>query len=131
LAQPLGQELQTYVGGTVLRIDRTEDLPNAFGGRDIWGGKRPKGAVELKYLGLGEEGTIKLRVVSTDIETNENWRRRLGRQGYATSSTDSVDFEHERSRPFSMEGFEITFLDAQPSSLTFRVTRARTPAPEG
>ena len=121
LEQPVGQELQTYPGGTILRIERTEDLPNAFGERDIGGGQRPKGAVELKYLGLAESGKVKLRVVSTDIETIENWRRRLGREGYATTSTDSVDFEHAPAEPFSMEGFQVWFLDAQAASLTFRI----------
>jgi hypothetical protein len=128
LQQPLNDVLRTYVGGTVLKVDREESLPNAFGGADIYGGRRPTGSVELKYLGLGD-GTIKLRVLTTDVETNENWRRRLGRQGYATSSSDAIDFEHEPNLPFAMEGYVIEFLDHTSSNLTYRVRREELAAP--
>lgn len=126
--QPLRDTLKTYVGGAILEIEKEESLPNAFGGADIYGGRRPTGSISLKYLGLGEEGKIKLRVLATDIETNEDWRRRLGREGYATSSTDAIDFEHDWQDPFAMEGFTIEFLDAESSSLTYRVQRTGAPS---
>jgi hypothetical protein len=37
--QPLASDLTTGVGGTFFRLNKVGDLPNAFGGRDIWGGK--------------------------------------------------------------------------------------------
>ena len=43
LEQPLGTSLTTGIGGTIFRLNKTGDLPNAFGGRDIWGGKIDKG----------------------------------------------------------------------------------------
>lgn len=129
--QPLHQTLRTYVGGTIFEVEKKESLPNAFGGADIYGGRRPTGSVELKYLGVGESGMIRLRVLTTDIETNENWRRRLGRQGYATSSTDSIDFEHDAARPFEMEGYVIEFLESASSNITYRVYRGRLSTPQG
>ena len=122
LQQAAGRELQTYVGGAILRIEKEESLPNAFGGADIYGGRRPKGFIELKYLGIATSGQMKLRVLSTDITTNEDWRRRLGREGTATSSSDAVDFEHPADSPFDIEGYQVVFLKVQSSSVTYRIT---------
>ncbi|HYU35702.1 MAG TPA: hypothetical protein VEW48_26395 [Thermoanaerobaculia bacterium] len=123
LEQPTNAELRTYIGGTILKITETEDLPNAFGRKDVWGGKRPTGSTELKYLGLAESGKIKLRVISTDITTNENWRRRLRREGYATSTSDAVDFEQDSQEAFMMNEYSVEFVEAQASTLRFRITK--------
>lgn len=125
--QPIGRDLQTYVGGTIVRTEKEESLPNAFGGADIYGGRRPKGFTELKFLGISESGSIKLRVLSIDITTNENWRRRLGRQGTATSSSDAVDFEHDPTQPFEMEGVTIQFFKVEPSRVTYRLLSSSAP----
>ena len=124
LEQPTAAELRAYVGGTILKIEKTEDLPNAFGGKDIWGGQRPKGSIELKYLGLAQDGRVKLRVVSTDVETNENWRRRLRREGYATSTSDAIDFEHDPAEAFTIESFQVEFIESQASSVRYRIRKA-------
>lgn len=129
LQQPQGQVLQTYVGGTILRLEKQESLPNAFGGADIYGGRRPKGAIELKYLGLGVDGQIKLRVLSTDITTNEDWRRRLGRNSSAATSADAVDFAHDPSEPFEMEGYRVVFLRVEASSLVYKLLFGNASAP--
>jgi hypothetical protein len=39
LDQNTGRDLSTHVGGQVLKIQRTSDLPNAFGKADVFGGK--------------------------------------------------------------------------------------------
>ena len=121
--QPLQSTLRTHIGGTIFKLEKAESLPNAFGGADIYGGRRPTGSVELKYLGVAEGGRIKLRVLTTDVTTNENWRRRLGREGYATSSSDAIDFEHDPSQPFEMEGYVIHFIDTKSSSISYRVVQ--------
>ena len=122
--QTLNAPLATYVGGTIFKLKMEESLPNAFGRADVYGGRRPTGFVELKYLGPGERGVIKLRVVTADTQTNENWRRRLGRDGYATTTTDHIDFEHDPSQPFEMEGYSIIFETVASSSISFRIERA-------
>lgn len=122
LRQPIDRELQTYIGGTILKIDREESLPNAFGGADVYGGRRQKGSVELKYLGLASEGAVKLRVFSTDINTTEDWRRRLGNNATVTSSSDSVDFEHRVDQAFEMEGVSVRILKADAGNVTYRLS---------
>lgn len=56
IEQPIGSLLTTGIGGTVFRLNKTGDLPNAFGGRDIWGGKINKGFAEMTLAGI--EGTV-------------------------------------------------------------------------
>jgi hypothetical protein len=121
--QPIDRDLQTYVGGTILKMDREESLPNAFGGADVYGGRRQKGSVELKYLGPGKEGVVKLRVFATDISTTEDWRRRLGNKGTVTSSSDAVDFEHPINQLFEMEGVSVRFLKVDTSGVIYRLSQ--------
>ena len=123
IGQPVGSDLQTYVGGTILKIDLAERLPNAFGRADVYGGRRPTGSIELKYLGLASNsGALKLRVLSTDVRTTEDWRRRLGNKGTVTSSSDAVDFEQRPDEPFEIEGLTVHFLKAESASLNYRLT---------
>lgn len=122
LRQPVDRDLQTYIGGTILKIDREESLPNAFGRADIYGGRRQTGSVELKYVGPGIEGSVKLRVFSTDVKTTEDWRRRLGSKGTVTSSSDAVDFEQPLDQPFEMESVTVRFLKADGGGITYRLS---------
>lgn len=123
LRQPTDRDLQTYIGGTIVKLDAEESLPNAFGGADIYGGRRQVGSTELKYLGLGSEGTVKLRVLSTDVKTTEDWRRRLGNKGTVTSSSDAVDFAQRLDQPFEIEGVTVLFLRADGAGITYRLSR--------
>src|SRR3989442_6926805 len=56
--QPLGSQLTTGIGGTVFRLNKSSDLPNVFGGRDIYGGKGDRGFAEIKLLGIEDKGHI-------------------------------------------------------------------------
>ena len=40
LRQPVDRDLHTYIGGTVLKVDREESLPSAFGRADGYGGRQ-------------------------------------------------------------------------------------------
>jgi hypothetical protein len=40
------------IGDVVYKHELKEPLPNAFGGRDIWGRKRTVGLIELRYIGM-------------------------------------------------------------------------------
>ena len=62
LDQPIGSQLTTSIGGTIFRLNKLGDLPNAFGGRDIWGGKVDRGFAEMKLVGI-EDQTLILDVV--------------------------------------------------------------------
>ena len=67
IEQPTGQSLSTGVGGTIYRLNKVSDLPNAYGGRDIWGGKTNRGFAEVKLIGI--DGAV-LTLEVTDISIN-------------------------------------------------------------
>ena len=67
LTQESDREIMTHVGGQVLKVKRTTDLPNAFGNADIFGGKVDRGFTELRFQGIAQDGRAVFRV--TEIET--------------------------------------------------------------
>jgi hypothetical protein len=68
--QPLGTQLVSGVGGTLFRLNKLGDLPNAFGGRDIWGGKVDKGFAEVRLAGI-EDQTLLLDVIDVNRHSSE------------------------------------------------------------
>jgi hypothetical protein len=70
LDQPLGYQLTTGTGGTIFRLNKVGDLPNAFGGRDIWGGKVNKGFAEVKLVGI-EDQILLLDVMDINRQSSE------------------------------------------------------------
>ena len=111
MEQAAATELKAEIGGTILKLAKTTD-------------QGPSSAAELKYLGLAEDGRIKLRITSTDQATDETWRRRLTQAGYATSPSGAVDFEQNPAEAFTMEGLKVEFIEAQASWLRYRIISA-------
>ena len=70
IEQSMGTVLTTGIGGTVFRLNKTGDLPNAFGGRDIWGGKIDKGFAEMKLAGI-EGAVLILEVIDVNKYSSE------------------------------------------------------------
>lgn len=69
---------QTFgVGDVVYRKELKEALPNAFGGKDIWGRKRTVGLIEVRYLGF-VDGVAHFARRDTKILTNETTMNRSG-----------------------------------------------------
>ena len=52
LDQPIRSQLTTGIGGTLFRLNKSSDLPNVFGARDIYGGKIDRGFAEIKLVGI-------------------------------------------------------------------------------
>jgi hypothetical protein len=70
LDRPTGRAFAS-VGDLVLRVNKSEDLPNISGHADIWGRTRGRGFTEIRYLGLTNEGAAVFRRLDVDVETNE------------------------------------------------------------
>jgi hypothetical protein len=111
MEQAAATELKAEVGGTILKLEKTTD-------------QGPSSSAELKYLGLAGDGRIKLRISSTDQETDETWRRCLTQAGYATSPSGPVEFEQDPAEAFALEGFEVELIEAQASWIRYRITSA-------
>lgn len=78
LEQPSNITISTNVGGAMVKVILKEDLPNYFGRADIFGGKIEKGYKMLTFMGLDQNGKIKLRIYDVSIMTNENTMTRYG-----------------------------------------------------
>ena len=81
---PEGTTFQRYKGQRLVRVKKVEDLRNAFGKADIWGGKVDKGFTEI-YFGGFDGKKVSLVVSDQDIETNASVFTR-----YFPSSTSSA-----------------------------------------
>ena len=69
--RPENSEAYSTIGDVLVKVTLRESLPNAFGGADIFGRKRDRGFVEIRYMGLTEDGRAVFRRRSADIYSNE------------------------------------------------------------
>lgn len=76
----------TYLGGRVFVINRTADLPNAFGKADVFGGKVDKGQIDLRFYGFDSEGELLFSVTYIDYSSTETTMSRYG-QSSAKATT--------------------------------------------
>jgi len=68
--RPAG-ETYASAGDVVLKVQRTDNLPNAWGRADLFGRTRDRGFTELRYMGLGPQGMPVFRRRDVEIITNE------------------------------------------------------------
>lgn len=133
-----GKVLSTSVGGTVFRLNKTGDLPNAFGGRDIWGGKVDKGFAEVKLLGI-EGSVLVLEITDVNKQSSETTmdrykafqnRNSVVSVDVNTTVTNSngeqykpqiIKFDTQKQRDIVIAGVRVTFLDVQPYTVTYRI----------
>jgi len=72
VSKSLETQQTASLGSELYRINKTRDLPNAFGKADVWGGKVNEGYSELRFMGLTNDGKIIFRLTDIDIESNES-----------------------------------------------------------
>jgi hypothetical protein len=136
LEQPTGAVLTTGIGSTVFRLNKIGDLPNAFGGRDIWGGKVDKGFAEMKLADI--DGTVlTLEILEINRQSSETVMDRykpfanrnaavsvgvnntinIGNQEQPRSYV--VKFDTARQREIVIGGIRVTFSEVQPYSVQY------------
>src|SRR3990167_6551691 len=81
LEQTPGMVLTKSVGGVMARVKRQRDLPNAFGGSDIFGGKIAEGFTELRFQGRTPQKNPKFKIVDERKESTETTMSRYGNKG--------------------------------------------------
>lgn len=111
LTQSLNEELQAQAGESLFQLKRVVN-------------GRTADSVDLQYLGLADDGRVRLRVEAGGRNAGEDWRRRLRDEGYTPSASGPVEFEHPSSETFMVEGFQIELLEAQASWVRYRITSA-------
>ena len=102
LSQATGRQLSAHIGGQVLSVQRMQDLPNAFGKADIFGGKVNRGYTELRFQGLAADGRVVFRVTEVQTESNETTMSRYG------GSTSTVNAQRVGNRVYGT----VTTFDA-------------------
>lgn len=144
--QPIGTKLVAGIGDTVLRVVKTEDLPNIFGRADLYGRTRDRGFTEIQYMGVDQMGYPVFRRRNVDIITNETTMTQSGLgtaivtaqpagSGFvATGVTtrapnpyvqplppDTIEFvlDLSKSHEFPVEGKIIKVLEADPTALHY------------
>ena len=150
LSQDTGIELSTYVGGQVMKIQRTSDLPNAFGAADVFGGKVNRGYTELRYQGLTSDGRLAFRVTEVETHSTETSMsryggststlnaQRIGNNVHGTITTydaprgstdvlppNTTQFavDPNKTREFTVAGTRVQIINATETSLTYLLTK--------
>lgn len=155
IVQKTDQPLITHIGGQMLKIERTSDLPNAFGRADVWGGKVNRGFTELRYQGLSADGRYIFRVTEVETESNETTMSRymgrsstvnatqVGNSVYGTVTTyepegsterlppNTVQFalEPSKANSFVVAGIEVQVTSADETSVNYKLRANKTMEP--
>lgn len=135
LEQPVGAALSSGIGGTLFRLNKVGDLPNAFGGRDIWGGKVDKGFAEMKLVGI-EGQTLVVDVIDVNRQSTETVMDRY--KPFQRNAVVNVDVQNtivmgadQSSRPYRINldttkqrdivisGVRVTFVEVQSYSVRY------------
>lgn len=78
LHPPMESVYTADVGSTVFKVKRSQDLPNAFGRADLWGGKIDRGFYELLYAGMTQDGLLVFEINDVQTRSNETTMSRYG-----------------------------------------------------
>ncbi len=145
--KPAPTIMETYVGGTIFKVDRTKPLPNLFGKPDIFGRKVYAGYTELRYQGMTDDGRILLRVTEAETHSTEATMSRSGQSsidshvdrwgnvsGTVTRppqgstvilppNTTEFAFDPSKERELTIAGMRVRFLEFKPQSLKYSLEK--------
>ena len=133
IEQPTGQTLSTGIGGTIYRLNKVGDLPNAYGGRDIWGGKTNRGFAEVKLIGI-DGAVLTLEVTDISINSTETVMDRykpfadvdvsanvtLGGSSVPESRVTKLDTAKQSY--LNIAGVRVTFTDVSEYNVQYTIT---------
>ena len=133
--QPVGATLSSGIGGTIFRLNKVGDLPNAFGGRDIWGGKVDKGFAEMKLAGIEGQALV-LDIIDVNRQSTESVMDRY--KPFQQNKGVNIDIQNtivmgsqQSPRPYRINldttkqrdivisGVRVTFVEVQPYSIRY------------
>jgi hypothetical protein len=104
------ESVETYasIGDILVKVTLRESLPNAFGKADIFGRKRDRGFVEIRFMGMTDDGRAVFRRRTVDIYSNETTMSRSGvRYGsgtvYGSGNTAHISTMSTGAAPATIE----------------------------
>ena len=124
--QQSGRIYTKYRGQKVVRMDKVEDLPNAWGNKDIYGGKVSKGSL-LVYYGGVNNGKIKFLFHEQDVSTNASVFTRYLKNTAETREilppdTFEIIINPKISKNLIHDYFELEILSWDESKITYKFT---------
>jgi hypothetical protein len=143
-------ELYSGVGDSLVRVTLKESLPNAFGGADVFGRKRDRGFIDIRYVGQTPEGFAVFHRKSVDIYSNETTMSRGGisygratvaPNGYGATvsgygvappkatvqalppDTIEIVLDLSKNRVLTVEGRRIDIASADAAGVSYKITK--------
>ena len=133
--QPVGPHLTTAIGGTIFRLNKSSDLPNAAGNRDILGGKIDRGFAEIKLAGI-EQDTLIIDVVDFNRQSAETTMDRYKafqqagvvnvdvQQSVSSGTTQTIApsrirLDTRKQREIVISGVKVIFLEVHLYSVSY------------
>lgn len=126
-ARPKGGPSVAGLGEVIYHADVRAPLPNLRGRPDIFGRQLIVGRIDVRYLGLTEDGRARFQRAEVPIISNETTVTRA--QGFPVLATPmppvltdlTVDLQTDPS--LIVNGQTIRILDASSSKVTYEVVR--------
>lgn len=152
ISQPVNEEIYTSVGDNLLKVTIKEPLPNAFGGSDIFGRKREKGFVEIRFMGITDDGRAVFRRRSVDVVSNETTMSRsqslfpgstINQSGSGANAAiiiegndgagmevlppNTIEFALDiaKHKTITVENYMIQILTADPGGVSFTISEKK------
>ena len=135
VVQPLNAKLTASVGSTLFHLNKQGDLPNAYGGRDIYGGKVDKGYAEVKLRAIREGRYVDFVVFDVSRNSSETVMDRYKPFGNSLARLDvsqtvniggtagdlglPVTVDTAREKEYVLSGIRVTFVEVRPSSVVY------------
>ena len=132
MEQPEDKVLTASIGSTIFRMNKSGDLPNAFGKADLYGGKVDKGYTELKFKGIKENGNLVLQITDINNSSTETTmdRYKPNRINVSASNTINIgensapdqtvfEFDPKKEKSLTIGGVEITFIEVTSYSIKY------------
>ena len=118
-------------------MGKSADLPNALGGKDIFGSKVDKGYAEIKLVGI-EGNVLVLEIVDTNIQSTESaWDRNMMYKAYKTVTGANTDTKQEQpksnilrfdtamQKEIVISGVKVSFLEVTSYSVSYTLQDTR------
>ena len=141
----------TSVGDVLVKVTLKDSLPNIFGKADIFGRKRDRGYIEIRFMGMAQDGRAIFRRRTVEILTNEttlspsqsiqrsstiiqgggygNNVAIVGHEGGDATverlPPDTIEFALDlvKNRIVTVEGWQLEIRNADAGGVTFSVTK--------
>lgn len=132
VVQPVRTELTASIGSSLFRLNKLSDLPNAYGGRDIYGGKVDRGYAEVKLVGIRDAKHVEIVAYDLNRNSDETTMNRYAPlvggisqnveiTGSPVATGVNVTIDTSQESEYVLSGVRIKFLEVKPSSVVYTV----------